>query len=62
MSESELQGLMEKHKDEPLPPGWFFDGAVFVDYEGNRRTERPGKLYHKRGDTVVSRTSLIMDV
>ena len=45
MSASELEELVEKHKDEPLPQGWFFDGAVFVDYEGNRRTERPGKLW-----------------
>lgn len=42
MSAAELELLTEEHKTKPLPVGWFFDGSIFIDYEGNRRRERPG--------------------
>ena len=44
MSASELEALAEEHKFDPLPQGWLFDGTVFIDYDGNRSTERPGEL------------------
>ncbi|CAM9889768.1 unnamed protein product, partial [Heterosigma akashiwo] len=29
------------HNQDPLPEGWFFDGSVYVDINGNRLTHRP---------------------
>lgn len=44
MSVEELDKLKKEHEADPLPQDWFFDGSVFVDYEGNRKQERPGML------------------
>lgn len=43
LAAAELEALRDEHEADPLPDGWFFDGAVFVDHDGNRKRERPGK-------------------
>lgn len=44
MSAAQVEQLQQDHKYDPLPEGWFFDGSVFLDYDGNRRRDRPGKF------------------
>ncbi|CAN0034135.1 unnamed protein product, partial [Sphacelaria rigidula] len=42
----ELCKLQQDHEQDPLPAGWFYDGAAFVDYDGNRRSDRPGDCFN----------------
>ncbi|CAM9753606.1 unnamed protein product [Choristocarpus tenellus] len=41
LSPEEISSLRDAHKNDPLPHGWFYDGSMFVDFDGNRKAEHP---------------------
>jgi len=41
LTESEIKRVEKLSLSKPLPEGWFYDGSVYVDMEGNRCSHRP---------------------
>jgi len=41
LTNSETGKVLELHRNDPLPDGWFFDGTRYVNFSGGRAVRRP---------------------
>ena len=41
LTDSEMSKVLELHRNDPLPDGWFFDGTRYVNFSGGRAARRP---------------------